>query len=162
MRYRYCPVNTTAATDNPCDAGRYSSSTSLKAADECTITDPGYYAVSGSATQVACPAGNILGCQEPKTTTTVLVRQLIARNVRRVTTALFKFGHDSMWSRVLLSIKASTCIICPAGTYCSDTTTTDTDIVNKGKFGITPEIQVAFAQWHVVPHCRADYAAKSG
>ena len=33
---------------------------------------------------------NILGCQEPKTTTTVLVRQLIARNVRRVTTALLE------------------------------------------------------------------------
>ena len=51
----YCPEGASAAL--PCHEGTYSGATNLTSADECTPSDPGFYATTGSIKQTPCAAG---------------------------------------------------------------------------------------------------------
>lgn len=53
----YCPINTQYTTQYRCPQGTYSSSTSLKSADECTDCSVGNYCPAGTSSVINCPAG---------------------------------------------------------------------------------------------------------
>ena len=53
----FCALGAAAAL--PCPEGTYSSATNLTSADECTTTDPGFFAPTGSIEQTACAAGTV-------------------------------------------------------------------------------------------------------
>ena len=64
----YCPVG--SASPLPCLRGSFSNATNLTRRDQCTPTDPGFFAATGSVEQVLCASGTIaptgqLGACEP-------------------------------------------------------------------------------------------------
>ena len=53
----FCPAAASAAL--PCHEGSYSTATNLTSAAECTPTDEGFYAPTGSTQQTACGPGTV-------------------------------------------------------------------------------------------------------
>eukprot|EP00966_Prymnesium_polylepis_P050224 1162839-Prymnesium_polylepis.1 len=53
----YCP--NASSTPMPCKEGSFSSATNLESAAQCTRTDPGFFAPTGSVAQTACVAGTV-------------------------------------------------------------------------------------------------------
>jgi hypothetical protein len=57
-----CPTGSYCATGTsvplPCEQGSYSNGTNLMSADECTPTQPGFFAPTGRSAPIACAAGS--------------------------------------------------------------------------------------------------------
>lgn len=122
----YCPAKTTAADSNPCPAGTYSNSKSLKASSECTPCPKGYYCTSGSTAPSACPDGTYNPSINGQANSSTYCIPCPAGNY-----CLTAFVNPEPCGKGYYSSASSTsCTVCDAGRYCPNEVNTDTDHTN--------------------------------
>ena len=66
----YCPEGTVFAHQNPCPAGRYTSSTEATSAADCSLCPPGTFCTAGSIQPTPCPMGTYVAGSGSQTSDT--------------------------------------------------------------------------------------------
>lgn len=148
----FCPAGSSDPGDNPCPAGTFSDSVTLKSADECIPCTAGKYCEEAATSPTGdCAAGHY--CPEGSTTATQNVCPLGTYSAATGNKALSECipcepGHycDSTALTVMTACAAglytdntgstaiSDCINCPAGYACAGTGTGVPTICPAGKF----------------------------
>ena len=118
----YCAEGAAAAL--PCKAGSYSSSTNLTSAEECTLTDQGHYASTGSTGQTACNPGTY--ANEPGMPTCTSCEP----------------------GRYQPNFKSTRCVLCAVASYCPGFRTTSPTPCPGGTFS---NITGLSADWQCTP-----------
>jgi len=118
----YCAEGAAAAL--PCKAGSYSSSTNLTSAEECTLTDQGHYASTGSTGQTACNPGTY--SNEPGMPTCTSCEP----------------------GRYQPNFKSTRCVLCAVASYCPGFRTTSPTPCPGGTFS---NITGLSADWQCTP-----------